>query len=154
MSAPTLFDDPTAEGQRPPVGEYTLIEKPKRSPFLPELAARALCNLSDEWEMHTVESIFADESNRMTSPLIGTRVHLNVPAISRTGKKKWPPKKTDRVLIVTEAQEQEAAEKWERGHNACHRCGGDGLVFNGWNRDKGTKYRTCDRCDGTGKPTP
>lgn len=151
MTALPLFAETVTFGQRPPVGEYTHIEKPTQPPFLPELAARALASLGPEWQWHTVESIYADESDPFHSPRIGTRVRLNIPTVGRTGKK-WPPLKTDRVLIVTEAQEQAAAAQWEQEHGACVRCGGDGLVLAGSCSNKGHRFRTCDRCDGTGKP--
>lgn len=148
----TLFDEPATQGQRPPVDEYTDIKKPTKQPFLPELAARYVGNVGAEFEWHTVSAIHADESNPFNSPYVGSRLRFNIPTLGRNGKKKWPPMKTDRVIVVTEAQEHEAGERWEREHAACGRCGGDGLVFNGWSRDKGTKYATCKRCMGTGAP--
>lgn len=150
MSAALLFSEP--EAARPPVGEYTHIKKPADAPFLPELAARMVGGLGPEWKWHRATSLHADESDPFHSPRIGVRVHLNVPTTTRTGKQKWPPVKTDRVLIVTEAQEQEAAAQWEREHGACVRCGGDGLTFAGCSSTLGTKYAVCTKCSGTGKP--
>ena len=152
MTALPLFADPTTEGQRPPVGEYTDIQKPTEAPFLPELAARHVGQIGAEFAWHTITAIHADESNPFNSPYVGSRLRFNIPTVGRNGKKKWPAMKTDRVIVVTEAQEREAGERWEREHAACCRCGGDGLVFNGWHRDKGVKYATCDRCKGTGAP--
>lgn len=150
MSELTLFDAPSQTSERTPVGEDTRMEKPNEVPFLPELAARALCKLGAEWQWHRVEAIYADESDPFNSPLIGTRIRLNIPTTSRTGKKKWPPLKTDRVVIVTEQQEREAGEQWERDNNACHRCGGDGLVWAGSCATRGRKFDTCEKCNGTG----
>jgi hypothetical protein len=147
-----LFAAPTEAGERPPIGEYTHIEKLAHPPFLPEIAARALASLSDEWQWHTVEVIHADENNRFHSPRIGTRIRFNIPTVGARGAKKWPPLTTDRVLIVTEGQEREAAARWERDHNACHGCGGDGLQLDGSHHLNGTRYRLCRQCDGTGAP--
>lgn len=150
MSALLLFAEP--ESARPPIDEYTHLPKPTQAPFLPELAARMVGKLDDTWQWHRATVLHADESDPFHSPRIGVRVHLNVPTTSRTGRLKWPPVKTDRVLIVTEAQEQEAAAQWEREHNACVRCGGDGLRFAGCSATLGTKYKVCATCHGTGKP--
>lgn len=53
--------------------------------------------------------------------------------------------------VVTEAETQSAEAKYESDTGNCSVCGNTGQSFASWSLAEGTKYRTCRRCNGTGK---
>lgn len=54
------------------------------------------------------------------------------------------------VVLIDIREEDEEKARFERETGKCHRCGGDGQDWAGWNRDTGTRWRPCKRCGATG----
>ncbi|MGF6212385.1 hypothetical protein [Comamonas sp. 4034] len=54
-------------------------------------------------------------------------------------------------VVVTGAEMDAARAKYETDTGHCGECGGTGQAWCGWSAAEGTKYRTCHRCNGTGK---
>lgn len=57
---------------------------------------------------------------------------------------------TDRAVIVTDAEEKEEFDRYERETGKCGECLGTQKTFKSWDHKEGTKYRTCPRCNGSG----
>ena len=72
----------------------------------------------------------------------------------RKGKPVWPTEKNCQVFTFTPQQIEKVTLEWETENNFCSHCGGDGQELAGWSKADGTRYRTCRRCNGTGRPTP
>ena len=68
----------------------------------------------------------------------------------RKGKKVWRGEEREVFASYAEITATELA--WEKEHDTCHQCGGDGQMWAGWNHETGTRYRECDVCVGSGKP--
>lgn len=76
-----------------------------------------------------------------------------VPAgVYRSGKRKGMPKfdgKNATRVVVTKAEEAQAAADYERESGRCYRCGGRGETIESIGL-RGKTYRQCGRCQGTG----
>lgn len=55
-------------------------------------------------------------------------------------------------VVITEPEMAEHAKTFEADQDRCWDCKGETVVQSGWSRDKGTSYKECPRCNGTGKP--
>jgi len=72
---------------------------------------------------------------------------------SKKGCRNW--KKMDKTTVQTflllSSEIEEGIERWEHETGKCHVCQGTGSKLVGWSRAEGKKYKTCDKCNGTGK---
>lgn len=69
----------------------------------------------------------------------------------RKGRKRYAPK-SERIAFVTDAEMLTERRRFERETGNCAECGGDGQAIKGWDHIKGTSWRQCPLCHGTGKP--
>lgn len=70
----------------------------------------------------------------------------------RKGRDKWPPKSQMERFIVTQGDIDAEDQRWEKEHQKCFKCFGEGQEWNGWNCETGNKFITCRRCKGDGTP--
>jgi hypothetical protein len=68
----------------------------------------------------------------------------------RKGEKTWRDAKT-RECLVTEVEINAEMARYETETGNCSDCGGSGKEWAGWSADGGTKYRACNKCDGSGR---
>jgi hypothetical protein len=126
------------------VGVPTTRTKPKRAPWLYELAAREQLGLGDAWEVFYVSSIGLRGD---------TLVRGGVPTVSRSGARKW--KGESQECVVTQADCERARASYEATAGMCGQCGGDGLSVTSTRvipKPVTYIYRTCTRCNGSGAP--
>lgn len=71
----------------------------------------------------------------------------------RAGSKCWKgrDKSIDRTFYITSEQAQEMEEKWAKRTGLCPNCAGKGRRAIAWSATEGTKYKPCEKCNGTGK---
>ena len=87
----------------------------------------------------------------------GSLVTGYVPQTYKRGPKKGEPRLgaptpgTERKVVVSDADMDAAAAKYEAETGLCWHCKGTGQVAVGWSRAEGIRYETCRRCAGTGK---
>lgn len=73
-----------------------------------------------------------------------------VPVTTKSGRQKWPKPHTQ--VVVTEAEREAEAERYEREHGRCRECFGSGAEWAGWSASDGHRTRPCGRCNATGRP--
>jgi hypothetical protein len=66
----------------------------------------------------------------------------------RKGKIAWHGEVKE--VFVSYAETTVAELEWEAQTGKCHNCGGDGQENCGWHHETGPRYRTCQRCTGSG----
>jgi hypothetical protein len=95
----------------------------------------------DGWKAYRWER--ADEDSIIT----GDIPH----GVYKTGKRKGRPKfiGNGRKVVVTNAEMQAHAAAWEAATGKCWDCKGTGQTWAGWSKAEGTRYRTCQRCNGS-----
>ena len=73
--------------------------------------------------------------------------------VYRSGPRKGRPRflGPDRRVIVTKAELDERATRYEADTGNCWNCKGSGQECYGWKQGEGNIYRTCGRCGGSGK---
>lgn len=87
----------------------------------------------------------------------GSLVSGYVPLLYVRGHNKGKPRRgaptpgTNRQVVVSDADADAHAAKYE-ATGVCYQCKGTGQQWNGWSRESGVRYCTCERCKGTGKP--
>lgn len=66
----------------------------------------------------------------------------------RKGQTNWDESVpgTERVLFINLDELEEFKAEWERTTGLCRDCTESGLVWAGWSRDEGTKWKPCTRC--------
>lgn len=53
-------------------------------------------------------------------------------------------------VLIDKREEDEEKARFERETGKCHRCGGDGQDWAGWNHGTGHRWRPCKRCGASG----
>ncbi len=67
----------------------------------------------------------------------------------RKGRKKYDG--TPMTAVVTDAEEAAAKTRYQAQSGNCPECMGDGKEFAAWHFERGTTWRDCRACKGTGK---
>jgi hypothetical protein len=57
---------------------------------------------------------------------------------------------TGKRVIISKVELETMAVAYEAETGKCWNCRGTGKTWAGWCRHKGTSYRECERCNGTG----
>jgi len=68
----------------------------------------------------------------------------------RKGRPDFTGAKRD-VVVVTQAEVEQAASHYERETGKCWDCKGSGQIQVMWSADTGAVHEACARCGGTGK---
>lgn len=71
----------------------------------------------------------------------------------RKGRRSFVDKGRLTTIIVTRNEEDAVRAEYERETGHCSACLGSGREFAKWDHVTGTWFRTCKKCDGTGKAT-
>lgn len=123
----------------------------QRPPSFMEIVARQkIGDKAAEWQFFKWERI--GDTNDFLVGLGETRKLLSG---KNKGKGTW--RGTDgRMLphgnaVVTWEEMEAAKAKYEADTGNCSVCGNTGKSFASWSATDGTKYRTCERCNGAGK---
>lgn len=94
------------------------------------------------WEPYAWETIGTD----------GIKVTGGIPRIltrgNRKGQKKWDGKGDIVIVVKYEIDAEESRYETETGK--CHNCMGTGDVVAGVSVETGTRYKPCNRCNGSG----
>lgn len=71
----------------------------------------------------------------------------------RKGTKNWAKRdrSTDRTIAISGESRRAFETQWENETGLCHRCTGTGHRCVGWGEKDGDRYRTCPRCQGSGR---
>lgn len=120
-------------------GEWQREPKLMQAPNGHELAARAILGKDDRWEVFAWEVVGPDV----------VRVTGGIPIRTKRGRKTWQGKGD--TTVVSDQKVKEALNHWEQRCGSCSGCGGDGREYRGWSKARGYRYRTCTRCNGSGK---
>jgi hypothetical protein len=54
------------------------------------------------------------------------------------------------TVLVDRREEDAEPARYEAETGKCGLCGGDGQEWRGWNRETGSRWRECKRCNGMG----
>ena len=68
----------------------------------------------------------------------------------RKGRPKWP--KELQTIWMRRSEIDRVAIEWEIEEGKCQKCYGAGQESVGWSKAEGTRYRKCQRCNGSGLP--
>lgn len=120
--------------------------EPARAPNLMNLAARRKLGQGEDWHWCKARRI------GNTDDLL---IEGGVPQLYTKGKRKGLHNWKGVPLIeciLTRAEQDEEARLYEQSTGNCRGCGGGGQESAGWHHEKGNSYRTCRRCNGSGKP--
>ena len=116
-------------------------EEKKMIDFMTICARKKLGNA--EWQWCTSERVEG-----------GFLVTGGVPGVYKSGKKKgrtkWPKKSECDRIIVTLEDRDAAIVEYEKETGKCAWCEGSGKTLSRWSRDRGSEFRQCEKCDGTG----
>jgi hypothetical protein len=69
----------------------------------------------------------------------------------RKGRPTFVDKKRTTTIIVTRSEEDAARAEYERSTGYCSFCVGSGREFARWDHLTGSWFRSCQKCNGTGK---
>lgn len=124
-----------------------LRDKPDR-PCSLEQQTREMYGLPAEWQVVVWKAI------EIKNERIGVQVQGGIypekitrgPRKGRTNYKK-PTVGSELTCTITEAQQKEWWAVWENETGLCGKCEGTGVVFGGWNHEKGTTLRECKACN-------
>lgn len=81
----------------------------------------------------------------------GILIRGGVPAVSKSGKKKWPARKNMQTVVVSYDDAKAEYARFELETGKCGDCYGEGKRVVGWNHIDGNKFAPCRKCKGTGK---
>lgn len=95
------------------------------------------------WEPFRYEFI-APDSNLVTGGI--PRILKSGP---RKGRKTWDGKGTR--VVVTRAEIEAEKQRYAAETGNCPECYGEGEIFASWHHERGTTYKPCPHCGGTGK---
>lgn len=108
-------------------------------------ACRKKINAPAEWRWYSWEVM--DRKNPENSPV---SIEGAVPiGVRKDGMPKWPARKLCDRLVLYKADVDAAKLEYEQQSGKCSECV-EGHYACGWSADRGTKYRPCSRCNGTG----
>ena len=114
--------------------------------FAENIARAKLAPLPDGWDISRFEAIGPDAALYTFS---GYRILTRGP---HAGKRKYMG--PSRTAVVTDAEIAAARAAFEAATGKCCNCAGDGREYIGWSAQSGPKFRTCNRCSGSGdRPT-
>lgn len=102
------------------------------------------------WSWYRLESIGeGDDAHRaiLIKGAVPGAVYKSGP---RKGKTNWAKATHQADIVITAADVQARAQRWEGDTGNCHKCGGDGVEACGMG-PAGVKTRPCPRCKGAGK---
>lgn len=110
--------------------------------------------MPEGWRWASSELLNYQAPRDAQSFLLSGAVVPNITSGKYAGQPKWKgrEKSKDRSFAVSIPALEAFKEEWEREENKCHNCYGTGEAWAGWSKVAGTRYRRCDRCDGTGRP--
>lgn len=77
-----------------------------------------------------------------------------IPRPRKSGKLKGLPtwkESVKSICVVTRAEMDQAKAAYELETGNCHSCAGSGQWYSGWSRETGSRFKSCPRCDATGK---
>ena len=120
------------------------------APDFHAMAARRVHGLPDEWKP-CIYQVQSDPRETIGYSLTGA---VPVGVISRgprKGRSKWPPLRQLQRVIITPADVAAATAEWVAATGLCPKCGGEGRVAWRISGGRGTEYRPCKACGGTGK---
>jgi hypothetical protein len=104
--------------------------------------ARRNCGVPEGWVVCIISSAKEDAPEGMCK-LTG--------AVFKGGGWKKRDKTSERVLFVPRFAARDLRNEVAAEKGGCGNCWGRGQENYGWNRDKGEMFRTCPKCEGTGR---
>lgn len=110
--------------------------------------------MPDGWRWFSSELLNYRAPRAAQSFLLSGAVVPNIEKGKYAGQPKWKgrDKTQDRSFAVSIPALEAFKEEWELEEAKCHQCFGTGEQWAGWSKETGTKYRTCERCTGSGLP--
>lgn len=99
-----------------------------------------------EYHWHSMQ--YLDDKSHLLKIAKGNTPFKSGPRKGRINHKHCTAEKT---VTITEAELAEAIAAYEAETGYCTSCSGSGQAVAGWNRDEGTRFKTCKRCSGTGR---
>lgn len=141
---------------------YSLFEAPesppkKQPPDWWNLIARRERGCPEKWCWTSLETLDTTVPREKAQCLVTGAVFST---LLKSGPRKGcpNPKKPDagtqRRLVISFAEVEAFKLTWEAETGQCSQCGGGGEALAGFSSEKGSRYRTCPRCKGTGKAAP
>ena len=115
-------------------------------PFAENIARAKLQPLPEGWDIRRFEAVGTDAALYTFSAF---RIRTRGPNVGK--RKATGP---SRAAVVTDAEIAAARAAFEADTGMCANCAGDGAEYAGWSAQIGRKFRTCNRCSGSGaRPT-
>lgn len=111
--------------------------------FYMDRVAKRKTNSPKEWEAFKWERIGDDFI-----------ITGGIPKLLKSGKNKgnktWKGSDETRSIISFDELEKEMII-YEKETGLCSDCRGKNVIFKSWDREKGTEYKPCQKCNATGK---
>lgn len=141
VAAPMPPDQPSAPATTP------RVPGGKRPSFRDDIAKSKVSD--PKWEPFSFKAVGDRDTGGVLIVGAEPRIITRGP---RKGQMSWRHiRKGDEIETFVAESEVRAAERaYETETGNCYECGGGGQQWDGWDHIKGTKYRTCSRCNGTG----
>lgn len=114
--------------------------------------AREIGRLPDDWQWFKLE-VIGKHPNTQGVMVTGAVSHVLIEKGPRKGEPNWKhrDKATEQQVFVAHGAMDARKDRYETETGVCHRCFGSGKVVQSVSIHTGATYRTCSRCDGTGR---
>ena len=118
-----------------------------------ERLARRRLNLAENWKVYQWECLPKSSMQTTHFQVTGAVCDAVYSKGPRKGETNWSKRdrKTEMQFVCSVAEAEAFCLEWEQETGKCHKCEGSGQTFAGWNPTDGNKYRTCQRCNGSGE---
>lgn len=102
----------------------------------------------DGWRLYAIQAI--KPSGILIKGAVCTATFKRGP---RKGQTNWSKRlaETERTVCFSVAEVDAFRAEWERETGKCNECTGTKQTLARWSSTEGTTYRTCRRCNGTGR---
>jgi hypothetical protein len=118
---------------------------------LVEQHAREKAGQGPEWEPWLLESYPKTNGPRLFMQLTGA-VAPRFTKGPRKGRRNWKKKDkaTERVIVITPAEQESYEAAWEQDTARCSQCMGEGKTIASSSSNGDRTYRPCRKCGGDG----
>ena len=119
--------------------------------WLMETHAREKANMQPEWRAYKWKCYPQDASETIYYEITGITAPLKTKGVNK-GRPNWDKgdKTTLRIVNILVDEHDNWVNEWEKRTGKCSECTGSGKTIKS-SGIEGTTYRTCKRCNGTGK---
>lgn len=139
----------------PVVGQASIAlpaQPPLCSMELLEECAREKAGMGDDWMPYSYKCLPEHPQKTELVEVIGAIAPLKMRGKLK-GTRNWRKmdRTTKRTVYITLKEHAEWVKEWEKKTGKCATCRGTGNKWCGWSRNVGSRYKSCTKCQGSGK---